>query len=616
MRLRGRFTLWFALAALVPIAVAAVVTREVVTQSLTEEFESEREAAQSNLQRELTRLERSVTQSIGDMVDTQRKHPLVAGVLVDLDKGPLSPATRRRIKNDGRDYMRGLGLDVLFVTDTENEVLVAPHYRPAHDTTDEEHSRRARARKGRAFYARELTMPGDRIVPILAVESANEFRQGRHRIAVVGGREVEAELLGPVRKPGRVDARIIDDEGRLLVPPSPDDVAIWDESSAVRFTEPLLGPDGETTATIEVAISTAELERVLWQVTLFSLILAGAALLVTTLLGFFVAQRMTSNLDRLVEGAEAAARGDLDHRVEIKGRDEIGALAESFNAMMEELVTSKERLVIAERVAAWQEIARRLAHEIQKPPHADPDVGRDHAQDLAQKAPVVRRDLRRIDHHGPRGDRPPQAHRERVLRVRPIAQAGPQAARPQRSSGQLSGPVPGRRADRAQTGRGLAHGRRRSRPAVANPAQPARKCPPRRREPARRERGEGDGDTADETAGRIVVETRFSERGDRLEVVVEDSGPGLPDPVKEKLFTPYFTTKQGGTGLGLALVHRMISDHGGRIIAGDSDLGGARFVLQFPLGEALKETTIRLEPSRIPGNIVRSRAVTPPASKK
>src|SRR5258705_109323 len=65
--------------------------------------------------------------------------------------------------------------------------------------------------------------------------------------------------------------------------------------------------------------------------------------------------------------AIAASRCDLDHRVPVRSKDEVGAVASAFNFMMEDLRTSKERLVIAERIAAWQEIARRLAHEIKNP---------------------------------------------------------------------------------------------------------------------------------------------------------------------------------------------------------------------------------------------------------
>src|SRR5690606_31837772 len=83
----------------------------------------------------------------------------------------------------------------------------------------------------------------------------------------------------------------------------------------------------------------------------------------------------------------------------------------------------------------------------------------------------------------------------------------------------------------------------------------------------------------------IAVETRPGARPDRVELVVADNGPGIAEAVREKLFTPYFTTKQshGGTGLGLAIAHRILSDHGGHISLRDSELGGACFCVELPV---------------------------------
>jgi nitrogen fixation/metabolism regulation signal transduction histidine kinase len=85
--------------------------------------------------------------------------------------------------------------------------------------------------------------------------------------------------------------------------------------------------------------------------------------------------------------------------------------------------------------------------------------------------------------------------------------------------------------------------------------------------------------------GAIRVETRMGTTTDRVQLYVDDNGPGIAEELVEKLFTPYFTTKhgKGGTGLGLAIVHRIVSDHGGRIYAGASPTGGARFVVELPL---------------------------------
>lgn len=66
---------------------------------------------------------------------------------------------------------------------------------------------------------------------------------------------------------------------------------------------------------------------------------------------------------------------------------------------------------------------------------------------------------------------------------------------------------------------------------------------------------------------------------------VEDAGPGVPDEQRGAVFHPYFSTRPGGTGVGLAVSRRVVTEQGGTIEVGDSALGGARFELRLPLKE-------------------------------
>jgi signal transduction histidine kinase len=68
----------------------------------------------------------------------------------------------------------------------------------------------------------------------------------------------------------------------------------------------------------------------------------------------------------------------------------------------------------------------------------------------------------------------------------------------------------------------------------------------------------------------------------RVEVAVDDSGPGVPEAVRERIFEPFFTTKARGSGLGLSIVHAIIAQHGGTISVQDAPEGGARFLLRLP----------------------------------
>lgn len=71
------------------------------------------------------------------------------------------------------------------------------------------------------------------------------------------------------------------------------------------------------------------------------------------------------------------------------------------------------------------------------------------------------------------------------------------------------------------------------------------------------------------------------ERAGWLRVVVADDGPGVPGADRDRIFNPFYTTKEHGTGLGLAIAHRIVESHGGRLTVGDRAGGGAEFVIHL-----------------------------------
>jgi PAS domain S-box-containing protein len=78
----------------------------------------------------------------------------------------------------------------------------------------------------------------------------------------------------------------------------------------------------------------------------------------------------------------------------------------------------------------------------------------------------------------------------------------------------------------------------------------------------------------------IVVSSR--KEGDRILISVGDSGPGVPEALREKIFTPFYTTRQSGTGLGLPISRKIVADHGGSIRVEAGRLGGAEFLVSIP----------------------------------
>jgi two-component system NtrC family sensor kinase len=85
--------------------------------------------------------------------------------------------------------------------------------------------------------------------------------------------------------------------------------------------------------------------------------------------------------------------------------------------------------------------------------------------------------------------------------------------------------------------------------------------------------------------GRLLIETTLIERPKTIHLVVEDSGPGIPQDLLDRIFDPFFTTKRPGrgTGLGLSITHGIVQRHGGRISVHSTQGKGTRFDVSFPL---------------------------------
>ena len=67
-----------------------------------------------------------------------------------------------------------------------------------------------------------------------------------------------------------------------------------------------------------------------------------------------------------------------------------------------------------------------------------------------------------------------------------------------------------------------------------------------------------------------------------INIAIADSGPGIPEAKRDKIFQPYFTDKRDGTGLGLAIVRQTIEQHKGTITVADTPGGGATFLVRLP----------------------------------
>ena len=83
-------------------------------------------------------------------------------------------------------------------------------------------------------------------------------------------------------------------------------------------------------------------------------------------------------------------------------------------------------------------------------------------------------------------------------------------------------------------------------------------------------------------SGVITLETQHDPGASLVRLIVTDDGPGIPPAEREKLFMPYYSTKRRGSGLGLAIVRRIVAEHGGTIEAGDNEPRGTKFIIELP----------------------------------
>ncbi len=348
-----------------------------------------------------------------------------------------------------------------------------------------------------------------------------------------------------------------------------------------------------------------------------------AALLAVTIVfaaavGYAFSRSVSRRVLRVADAAGRVAAGDLAVRVPEEGKDEIGDLAVSFNRMLGDLERSRARIEYLQRIGAWQDMARRLAHEIKNPLtpiqlaveechhqyHGDDAHMRKLLDTTLEIVTEEVGTLRRLVTEFSDFARLPHARLEEADLATLLADARPALERLGRGTEEAdllrltpSGghPIPVRvtvkvaivRAGASvggvgSVGRGSAgsEGVATTEPmVVAVDKQMLRKSLDnlvRNAVQAIRAAGRG---------FRVVVQATELDAG-RVAIDVEDDGPGVPEQVRPRVFDPYFTTRTEGTGLGLAIVKKIVIEHGGTITCDVAGLGGARFRIILPSSDS------------------------------
>ncbi|MGP0017303.1 MAG: sensor histidine kinase [Candidatus Sulfotelmatobacter sp.] len=331
------------------------------------------------------------------------------------------------------------------------------------------------------------------------------------------------------------------------------------------------GPDRPLLAILLVGNSRRSYVELKRRIGASALLVGGGGIILAILLSSWAAARVTRPVEQLARAAQDVAAGQWDTRVDVHGTDEIAQLAESFNRMTAELLAQKERLVQTERVAAWRELARRLAHELKNPlfplqltvenlmrartqsPEQFDEVFRESSGTLLAEISNLKAIIGRFSEFSkmPHPQLQPVNVNEILGGVVKLFQAQLQA--------------PGRAAIDCKLELAEGLGTIAADPdllhrALSNLVLNAMDAMPNGGTLSLRSRRDD---------GKVIIE-------------IADTGSGLTREECERIFTPYYTSKQHGTGLGLAIVQSVVSDHGGRISVRSEPGRGTAFVIELP----------------------------------
>jgi two-component system, NtrC family, nitrogen regulation sensor histidine kinase NtrY len=333
--------------------------------------------------------------------------------------------------------------------------------------------------------------------------------------------------------------------------------------------------------------------------------LVGVTMLAAAALGTLLARSVTRRIGQLATATQAVGAGDLRVRVPVSGNDEITDLARAFNRMLHEVERTRARIEFLQRMGTWQEMARRLAHEIKNPltpiQLAVQECHRKYNGEDARfrtlldtTLEIVEEEvgtLRRLVSEFSSFARLPRAELSETdladfLRdQREHLSLFVEEDLPARSSDddalvntvEVSWEIPDHPlrawADTQMLHRVVVNLIRNAAQAIRDAK--ASEAAPTEPSSADQENAAGD------RRGHVKLCLREIDR-DWMVLEVDDDGPGIPPEIGDSIFDPYVTTKKDGTGLGLAIVKKVVMEHGGFIECGASALGGARISIRIP----------------------------------
>ncbi len=565
MRLGTRLILAFLAVALIPAGAILAFTWFSVEQRFQDELRIRLEGVTQGIQTNIEQIGESLERKVGELTQSDD----VERILVQMVRGKLD---RRALIPEAARWMKAWDLDLLSILDGMGTVLSSGHLPARYGSKDEKTLELVSSRILKPVMRSVQVLRSGRIETVLAVVVVGKRSFDDAEVIILGGKLLDAEFITYLEDLSGALIQIVDDQDNVVVGQSgrdEEEKPLWETREDVTYKRIALPPGGKGEASLFIAagVSGLELEEARERILIASAAAAVAGVLISLLLGLLISRRILQPVEALVFGARRIARGDLQHRLEEKYSGEVGELVRTFNTMVADLSVARKRLIRAERVAAWQEIARRIAHEIKNPlspiqmsietlrkaylaKHPEfNEIFEESTRAILEEVEALKRIVSEFSEFA------------RMPKPTLVAQdlndvvASTVSLYSNEAGGERIVFVPGEnlprvQIDREQIGRVVGN-------LLSNALWATR------------------------AGGGVEVDTHGD--GERVILVVADKGQGMLPDVQEKVFTPYFTTRRDGTGLGLAIVQRIVEDHGAAIEIESVQERGTRVIISFPV---------------------------------
>ena len=570
LRLRTKLSLAFLLVTLVPLTITVTILFAAIKAEFHSDFERDFSAVKASVGQQYRRHAAELNRKLQSL----KTEPAIRTALLDMRSGTFyngegAAEKQRRFHSESRQLMRSIGVGVLKILDGHRKgmPIAFGHLESFGLTADAYSMRMAMGFQGQPFLRFETVWRDKQQRRVLTLQVARPLRK---RLVAIGGVLVNNALIRSLRGIGAASAIALLDARRApLYATVKNPLALMAGTEYKRGEIPLINPGAKTpVAYLAVFLSKHDLNRNIDNLLKLAVVLAAIGLVLSLVLGYAFARAISHPVQELAQGAEQIAEGKWDVRIRARSRDEIGELVHAFNRMAGELGEYETKLRRAERIAAWQEMARQIAHEIKNPLFP-----------IQTSIETLRKaHQRRHQQFEEIFDESTLTVLEEVKRLKHIVQEFGEFARlpkPTMAIVQLNGVL-----DHVLSlYRGI--GAEITVKDALDPDLPPMHGDEKMLNQVFINLLKNATEALVDGRGEILVRS-FTMDGGRVAVEIRDSGAGIAVGDEEEIFKPYFSRKTDGTGLGLSIVHRIVTDHGGRIEVESINGEGTCFRLIFP----------------------------------